>query len=981
MEECDIKEIFRSLHLLHLAPITDKPVEIRIWLTDDAKTIYVGHFNDEERLLAEIEQWDRRDDVAGIFTLINPVRQSAFELEGRLKINNTMVKKAPAAKDTEIERRLRLLIDADPLKDSGKGKKASSTTEEKAMAKEAISYLKLRLEEQAWPEPIEGDSGNGYHLIYSIDLPNDEESKTLIKKFLHSLNLLLPQDLRGSVQIDEMVFNASRVSKLFGTAVRKGKDTRDRPWRRSHLIRAPDEIEVVPERKIRDIIELAGCSTAKSDSSSPQQVLKSHESIAGDEKLRPCLREIILDEENAWWPHQTRLAVTAELIYHGYSDEAIHHVLKKMDDYNPAISQKQISHCRTSFIGDGGKPWKCTSLTEEINGSAVVRPDLCRECTWKMERIRYIEKKENGRCILKSLTLAQDIIREKHLHVLNKSKNELAIYNEATGVYQRGDHVDRQILNEAISRLIAEGDKEASTLSNQEANRLKLLITGIAPEIDQNDFERERHLLCVGNGVVDLRTGELFPHSPEYYMCMATGVRYVLIGPSQKDEDGQFLTAETWQELAPRWCKVLSTIFDGDRDRIEFLQRYMGYIATGETKEDTILVLHGVGGTGKSTLLDSCRHVLGLYAVSIKSDLTKGASKGVRDGLAQAIFARLGIFKELSKDTMLDWDLIKEITSNSSVLELRELYGHFFQGKPLLKIVFDTNHRPVTEDPDRSIIRRLKLIPFNHIFTDKEADDNLYEYLIKHEAEGILRWIVEGAIKWYAKGLGNPSFLKEELRQYEAALDRYLLIAWFQQFIRIIHNGTLPRSEMQPTQDIFKMYYNYAQDSGVEPASIQEVSSFIEARGGRKAQVSIGKRQRMAWLNVQFSPKTDSEDKVNEPETLPKCEWCGREYPASDIQDPPGALLYLECQEMQDKTEHSPPQMERSPPNKLAEARPSLSEPALKDLLRNGTVTPERYSHETGCGVIEAMSQLDLACEAYGWIKERVGFQDVYKPA
>ncbi len=72
----------------------------------------------------------------------------------------------------------------------------------------------------------------------------------------------------------------------------------------------------------------------------------------------------------------------------------------------------------------------------------------------------------------------------------------------------------------------------------------------------------------------------------------------------------------------------------------------------------------------------------------------------------------------------------------------------------------------------------------------------------------------------------------------------------------------------------------------------------------------------------------------------------------------------LSARKKQDKTEHSPPQMEGSPPNKLAEARPSLSEPALKDLLRNGTVTPERYSHETGYGVIEAMSQLDLACEA-----------------
>ena len=43
------------------------------------------------------------------------------------------------------------------------------------------------LRERAWPDPVAGDSGNGWHLLYRIDLPNDADAASLLKKVLQAL--------------------------------------------------------------------------------------------------------------------------------------------------------------------------------------------------------------------------------------------------------------------------------------------------------------------------------------------------------------------------------------------------------------------------------------------------------------------------------------------------------------------------------------------------------------------------------------------------------------------------------------------------------------------------------------------------------------------------------------------------------------------------------------------------------------------------
>ena len=61
--------------------------------------------------------------------------------------------------------------------------------------------------------------------------------------------------------------------------------------------------------------------------------------------------------------------------------------------------------------------------------------------------------------------------------------------------------------------------------------------------------------------------------------------------------------------------------------------------------------------------------------------------------------------------------------------------------------------------------------------------------------------------------------------------------------------------------------------------------------------------------------------------------------------------------------------------------RPSLSEPALKDLLdESGEITPERYVAKVGGTLGTATRQLDLAVIAYGWDRRKIGFSVIYGP-
>lgn len=167
-----------------------------------------------------------------IYVTLNPVLPELL-----LRSKNKLTKKPKhTTTDAEILRRRWILIDFDPIRPAG----ISSSNAEHEAARQLAIEVADWLFANGCGEVIIADSGNGFHLLLPIDLPNDEPSTQLVKRFIATIKAHFETE---AIDIDRSVFNASRIVKLYGTTVRKGDPSEDRPHRRSQLVYVPKYLE------------------------------------------------------------------------------------------------------------------------------------------------------------------------------------------------------------------------------------------------------------------------------------------------------------------------------------------------------------------------------------------------------------------------------------------------------------------------------------------------------------------------------------------------------------------------------------------------------------------------------------------------------------------------------------------------------------------------------------------------------------------
>ncbi|HNJ81838.1 MAG TPA: hypothetical protein PLK38_09785, partial [Methanoregulaceae archaeon] len=214
-------------------------VELRA-ITD--QHVHSGYFNDPDLLVKAAEILDALPEVQGIYLTLNEVDRALLSRRAN-RVKMKLGRKDATTSDTDILRRRWLPIDLDPVRPSG----VSSTDREHDAALERAEKIAAWLGEQGFPAPLRADSGNGAHLLYRIDLPNDEEAAGLIKSSLAVLDALFSD---STVTVDTANYNAARIWKLYGTTSRKGDHTADRPHRVSRLLSIPGDIETVPEESL-----------------------------------------------------------------------------------------------------------------------------------------------------------------------------------------------------------------------------------------------------------------------------------------------------------------------------------------------------------------------------------------------------------------------------------------------------------------------------------------------------------------------------------------------------------------------------------------------------------------------------------------------------------------------------------------------------------------------------------------------------------
>lgn len=228
-------------HNLAVLTASGQVTELRILDVPRVGTVS-GYFNDPDLLAAAAARYDGK---ANIYITLNPPAPALLA-----RANNRLVERPKVTtSDSDIVRRVWLPLDFDPVRPSG----ISSTAAEHDAALARAGGVRDWLAGLGWPDPVMCDSGNGAHLLYRVDLPNDDASRELVRRCLQAVALFHGD---RAVGVDLTTYNAARIWKLPGTLAVKGDPTPDRPHRRSAILESPQSLQIVPVELLKSLADM-----------------------------------------------------------------------------------------------------------------------------------------------------------------------------------------------------------------------------------------------------------------------------------------------------------------------------------------------------------------------------------------------------------------------------------------------------------------------------------------------------------------------------------------------------------------------------------------------------------------------------------------------------------------------------------------------------------------------------------------------------
>jgi hypothetical protein len=215
-------EIERAISLLFLP---GDVVEVRIPKTRAG--VVAGYFDNFPAMATAIAEADAKYRAVGIYCVLNRVDAA---LLGRA-YNRLKEHAEYTTADSNIRSRRWLPVDLDPVRPAG----VSSSDEEHETALARARTIASEMPGY-WGQPILADSGNGAHLLYLLDLPNNAESLKVVTGALAELDRRYSDD---QIKVDVTCANAARIWKAYGTVARKGDSIPGRPHRISRVIEVP----------------------------------------------------------------------------------------------------------------------------------------------------------------------------------------------------------------------------------------------------------------------------------------------------------------------------------------------------------------------------------------------------------------------------------------------------------------------------------------------------------------------------------------------------------------------------------------------------------------------------------------------------------------------------------------------------------------------------------------------------------------------
>lgn len=317
---------------------------------------------------------------------------------------------------------------------------------------------------------------------------------------------------------------------------------------------------------------------------------------------------------------------------------------------------------------------------------------------------------------------------ENGKNFIRSSDKRYWFYNKMYWQEMPDDLVKKYILNYARD-LLAEGQINVS---------LSALIDASSNILEGHSYEMEDPFKLFNRNmppVINCKNGEVWfeengeaalkPHRADSYLRHCLNVDFDPAASS------------------PEFDQAMKDIFSKSSDPADTTRHFLelaGYICQPWRKIPIIVLLHGEGANGKSSLISILCNVIGYDSVMSGriNEISKDKFKiGALDG-------KLMLYEDdVGANTRLDDGFLKTIG------EEKPLTGEQKYKPPIIFIcravpVMLSNDYPSISDLSHGLRRRLLVIPFNRQFSANEQDKELFERIWQREASGVLNHFISG---------------------------------------------------------------------------------------------------------------------------------------------------------------------------------------------------------------------------------------------
>jgi P4 family phage/plasmid primase-like protien len=328
--------------------------------------------------------------------------------------------------------------------------------------------------------------------------------------------------------------------------------------------------------------------------------------------------------------------------------------------------------------------------------------------------------------------MAESIMEKTAFATLNGSE-ALLVYND--GVYHEGG----EFVVKALVQKIAAPSVLGINLVSEVVGNVKRSIY-VSPE----KFQEPTPILVLENGLLNVETLELSPHTPDHYALSKLPVSY------DPHADCPAIKKFLVEVLYP--------------EDIPFIQEWAGFHLWRGYPVAVAALFVGDGANGKSTLIGLFRAFLGpknIAAVPLQAFERNTFAKAT-------LFGKMAnMYPDLSDEALRQVGVFKALTGGDTITAERK-YGQPFNFMNIAKLTFSCNKVPeVWEDSD-AFFRRIWIVQFPNQFLGEKADaDLLAKLTTQNELSGFLNWALEGLKRlrenrWHFTGTRSTADVKAD---------------------------------------------------------------------------------------------------------------------------------------------------------------------------------------------------------------------------